>query len=88
MTNIDVNATIINEDVLVNIDIDDIEFNDLIESLLYRPSRDKLKLSNYNKELLNLTIHSFYDLASKQKFEFLITKIDDYTLEQLKEKLS
>lgn len=65
-------------------DLDDVNYEVIIEHIIYRYDN---KLHLYQTELLDLVAESYKDLASKQKFEFLITKIDDYTLEQLKEKL-
>jgi hypothetical protein len=66
-------------------DLDDVNYEVIIEHIIYRHDN---KLYLYQTELLELVAESYKDLASKQKFEFLITKIESFTLEQLKEKLS
>jgi len=66
-------------------DLDDVNYEVIIEHIIYRHDN---KLYLYKTELLELVAESYKDLASKQKFEFLITKIESFTLEQLKEKLS
>ena len=38
-------------------------------------------------ELIDMLAMTYENLVNKHKFEYLISKIDDYSLEQLKEKL-
>ncbi len=65
-------------------DLDDVNYEVIIEHIIYRHDN---KLYLYQTELLELVAESYKDLASKQKFEFLITKIESFTLEQLITKL-